>query len=259
MQREPDRGIIKIGVMDSGMGGLSVLKELLNSPFRAEYLYFGDLLNAPYGERETSEVADLTRKACEFLIQKGAQAILLACNTATSAAASLLRSDLPIPIFGMEPAIKPALANHPGERIALLATSVTHREEKLKTLKASLGADERIVHVSCDGLASLVDRGDMKGAGDYLKRILAQLEEEKIRGIVLGCTHYVFLKDVIMSLSPDSKLYDGNIGTVTHLVRSLGLDSNLGEPIYELHFSKNLLEIDPFEQARKLLGFFSEP
>ncbi|PKA14908.1 glutamate racemase [Leptospira haakeii] len=236
MENNKER-VPKIGVMDSGMGGLSVLKELLDLPYSANFLYYGDLAHAPYGEKQTSEVLELTRNVCHFFLKEEVDAILLACNTATSASASKLRAELSVPVFGMEPAIKPALLAHPGEKIALLATSVTHREEKLQDLKSELGASGRVVHLNCDGLATLVDHEKWEEARLLLKNILKIPQEQGIRALVLGCTHYVFLKNEIKDLYPEAILHDGNQGTVRHLVRSLHLDEKPGKPNYTLFFS----------------------
>ncbi|WP_367898650.1 glutamate racemase [Leptospira sp. WS58.C1] len=236
MKNDKER-VPKIGVMDSGMGGLSVLKELLDLPYSASFLYYGDLANAPYGEKQTSEVLELTRNVCNIFLEQEVDAILLACNTATSASASKLREELSVPVFGMEPAIKPALLAHPDEKIALLATSVTHREEKLQALKSELGAFERVVHLNCDGLASLVDQGKWEEARLLLQNILKIPQEQGIRSLVLGCTHYVFLKSEIQELYPEAILHDGNQGTIRHLVRSLHLDEKQGQPNYTLFFS----------------------
>lgn len=252
MKNDKER-VPKIGVMDSGMGGLSVLKELLDLPYSVNFLYYGDLAHAPYGEKQTSEVLELTRNVCNFFLKEEVDAILLACNTATSASASKLREELSVPVFGMEPAIKPALLAHPGEKIALLATSVTHREEKLQDLKSELGASERVVHLNCDGLATLVDNGKWEEAKLLLKNILKIPQEQGIRALVLGCTHYVFLKNEIKDLYPEAILHDGNKGTVRHLVRSLHLDEKQGSPNYNLFFSSpnNREEVEGF--ASRLL------
>ncbi|TGM61930.1 glutamate racemase [Leptospira adleri] len=216
------KGPLKIGLMDSGMGGLSVLKEILKYEADLEVVYFGDLKNSPYGEKKVSTVLDLTRDVCNRLIREEVEAILLACNTATSAAAETLRKEFSIPIFGMEPAIKPAILQNPGKRVALLATPVTQKEEKLQKLKKELNADDLLLPISCPGLAGFVDRGDFVGAEEYLQPILRDLREQGVEIAVLGCTHYVFLKDIFLKNIPDLKLYDGNSGTIKHLLNSLG-------------------------------------
>ncbi|WP_000662652.1 glutamate racemase [Leptospira interrogans] len=212
---------LKIGLMDSGMGGLSVLKELLKYDSELEIVYYGDLKNSPYGEKDASEVLELVRSVCNFLQKENVSAILLACNTATSAAAQTLRKEFSIPIFGMEPAIKPAILQNPGKKVALLATPVTQREEKLQRLKSELKAEELVLSISCPGLAGLVDQGDFDKAEKYLRPILANLQEQDVENLVLGCTHYVFLKQIILKNFPNVKIYDGNSGTIKHLLNSL--------------------------------------
>ncbi len=212
---------LKIGLMDSGMGGLSVLKELLKYDSELEIVYYGDLKNSPYGEKDASEVLELVRSVCKFLQKENVSAILLACNTATSAAAQTLRKEFSIPIFGMEPAIKPAILQNPGKKVALLATPVTQREEKLQRLKSELKAEELVLSISCPGLAGLVDQGDFDKAEKYLRPILANLQEQDVENLVLGCTHYVFLKQIILKNFPNVKIYDGNSGTIKHLLNSL--------------------------------------
>ncbi|MCH1913671.1 glutamate racemase [Leptospira noguchii] len=211
----------KIGLMDSGMGGLSVLKELLKYDSKLEIIYYGDLKNSPYGEKEVSKVLELVRNVCNLLQKENVRAILLACNTATSAAAQTLRQEFSIPIFGMEPAIKPAILQNPGKKVALLATPVTQREEKLQKLKSELNAEDLILPVSCPGLAGLVDQGNFDEAEKYLRPILKDLQEKNVDNLVLGCTHYVFLKQMILKNFPNVKIYDGNSGTIKHLLNSL--------------------------------------
>ncbi|AKP25362.1 Glutamate racemase [Leptospira interrogans serovar Manilae] len=215
------KGKFKIGLMDSGMGGLSVLKELLKQNAGLEIVYYGDLKNSPYGEKNASEVLELVRSVCNFLQKENVNAILLACNTATSAAAQTLRKEFSIPIFGMEPAIKPAILQNPGKKVALLATPVTQREEKLQRLKSELKAEELVLSISCPGLAGLVDQGDFDKAEKYLRPILTNLQEQDVENLVLGCTHYVFLKQIILKNFPNVKIYDGNSGTIKHLLNSL--------------------------------------
>lgn len=212
---------LKIGLMDSGMGGLSVLKELLKQNAELEIVYYGDLKNSPYGEKDASEVLELVRSVCNFLQKENVSAILLACNTATSAAAQTLRKEFSIPIFGMEPAIKPAILQNPGKKVALLATPVTQREDKLQKLKLELKAEELILPISCPGLAGLVDCGKFEEAEKYLQPILKNLQDENVENLVLGCTHYIFLKQIILNNFPNVKIYDGNSGTIKHLLNSL--------------------------------------
>ncbi|TGM95439.1 glutamate racemase [Leptospira yasudae] len=223
---------LRIGLMDSGMGGLSVLKEILKYEIPIEIVYYGDLKNSPYGERDASTILEIVRNVCIRLQEENVAAILLACNTATSAAAETLRKEFTIPIFGMEPAIKPAIQQNPGKKIALLATPVTQREEKLQKLKKELRAEELILPVSCPGLAGLVDQGKFEEAEKYLEPILKELKEKNVDNLVLGCTHYVFLKRIIETNFPGVKLYDGNEGTVRHLLNSLQANGTIDKIVF---------------------------
>lgn len=213
----------KIGIFDSGMGGISVLREMNRFFSGVDFFYYGDITNSPYGKKSKDEITRLTKIACDYFLKKKVDAVLLACNTATSASVKLLRGLYPVPIFGMEPAVKPALTENPEKKIAVLATQFTISEEKFLELERSLNANGRLVSYPCEGLAALVDKKKIEEAGEFLKPILEKIQSEKIDTIVLGCTHYVLLKKVFSSLNPSIKLYDGNAGTYSHIQKSLGI------------------------------------
>lgn len=212
---------IKIGVTDSGFGGLSVLSELSNTIPEADYIYYGDLQNAPYGSKPPEQIYSFIDEICKFFMGQGVNAIVLACNTATSVSVDKLRKKYPVPIFGMEPAIKPAVLENPDQKIAVLATPLTLREEKFMRLEKSLEAHTILNSVPCDGLATIIDKGDLEAARDYLKPILQKLTEEKVEILVLGCTHYVLVKSIFYDWNPNVRLYDGNKGTANHVRRTL--------------------------------------
>ena len=212
---------IKIGVMDSGLGGLSVLNELTNLIPTAEYIYYGDLKNSPYGNKSPQVIFKFVEEICNFFMGQDVSAIVVACNTATSVAISELRKKFPIQIFGMEPAIKPALLENPNEKIALLATPLTLKEEKYLNLEKSLDAVNRIIPIACDGLATLIDKADFTAIEEYLKPIIEDINKESIRTIVLGCTHYVLIKSIFYQLKNNIHIYDGNKGTANHVSKSL--------------------------------------
>ncbi|MCB1192252.1 MAG: glutamate racemase [Leptospiraceae bacterium] len=215
--------VLKLGVFDSGLGGISVLNELTQSLSQIEFVYYGDLKNAPYGEKTSAEVFALTASACEYLINKEVDAIVIACNTATSVAIEKLRARYSIPIFGMEPAIKPALLDHPLEMVAVMATSLTLKEDKFTNLKHRLNGHSRIKPVPCNGLAKLIDLGDREKIKAFLEPILDDLCRQNIQVVVLGCTHYVLIKELIYRLNPNIKIYDGNAGTARHVANKLNL------------------------------------
>ncbi|MCB1177324.1 MAG: aspartate/glutamate racemase family protein, partial [Leptospiraceae bacterium] len=137
-----------------------------------------------------------------------------------------LREKYTIPIFGMEPAIKPAIEENPNEQVAVLATSLTLREDKFETLGKLLGGQDKIVPYNCDGLATLIDKEKIGEAAGFLDPILEDIKSKKIKNIVLGCTHYILMKPIIYSFDSSFNLYDGNTGTVRHIKNSLNPENN---------------------------------
>ena len=212
-----------IAVFDSGVGGISVLKELVKLMPGENFLYFGDSANAPYGKKTTREVRELTLRAAQMLFDRGAKALVIACNTATSAAIDLLRETFPDkPVLGIEPALKPAITQFPEGNIGIMATEVTLREEKLQRLIDRF--DTATVHrISAPGLVELIEAGkaDSEETEALLGQILAPYVG-KLDALVLGCTHYPFVKKAIARvLGEDTLLFDGGAGTARQTQRLL--------------------------------------
>jgi glutamate racemase len=206
------------------MGGISVLKEAQKMLPSESFIYYGDGKNIPYGTKNVDELIKLSSDICQTFIEEyDVKAIVIACNTATSAAVSYLRNKFSIPIIGMEPALKPAVMEHRGGNIGVLATEVTLREEKFKKLAALYSETAHIIKLPAPNLVSLVEKGIIEG--DLAKReILTALKgyENKLDALVLGCTHFVFLRDAIEKLCGHRlSIYDGNNGTVRNLKRIL--------------------------------------
>lgn len=211
-----------IGMFDSGVGGISVLRQAVKLLPRERFIFFGDTVNAPYGTKTKEEVLILARGIVEGLIREGCKAVVIACNTATSAAAASLRAQYPsLPIIGMEPALKPAQAVRRDGVILSLATPGTIAGEKYARLYSLYG--EGVVSLPCPGLMEFAERGELTGdrLHDYLKALFAPYGEQDVEAVVLGCTHYVFLKKAISSFFPGIPLIDGNEGTVRELKRRL--------------------------------------
>lgn len=217
-----------IGVFDSGVGGISVLRALTAELPHENFSYFGDSANAPYGNRNPAEIASLSLHIVESFVSKGAKAVVIACNTATSVAADDLRTRYPeLPIIGVEPALKPAVAAMPGGRILVMATPVTLALEKYQSLAESLDAGATIIPVACDGLAARIERGDLHAPDLYeLVDTLVGHHRGSVDAVVLGCTHYPFIADVIHSIIGTVPLFDGGDGTARQLRRRLA-DSHL--------------------------------
>ena len=214
-----------VAVFDSGLGGISVLRELVRTLPRENYLYFGDSLHAPYGTKTPQEVISLSLQAADRLLSQGAKALVVACNTATSAAIRTLRKTYPeLAIVGTEPAIKPAVERHPGGRILMLATAMTVQEEKFQRLKAQYDDQAQIIPIACSGLMEYVEQGILRGAeveGNLLDKLEPYLKVP-IDAVVLGCTHYPFLRGAIRRIvGRRPEIIDGSIGIARQLERRL--------------------------------------
>lgn len=226
-----------IAVFDSGVGGVSVLRELLALMPDERYLYFGDSANAPYGTRPTHEVRDLTLAAAKKLMARGCKALVVACNTATAAAIKELREIYPDKIIiGIEPALKVAADHFPGGEVGVMATPVTLREEKFDVLLHRF-TDACTVHkIPAPGLVELVERG--MAESDETEALLAPLlspYKDKLCAVVLGCTHYPFAAPVIQRLlGENTALLDGGPGTARQTRRRLEAEGLLWDGPGEL-------------------------
>ena len=242
-----------VGVFDSGIGGISTLREMIRELPDERFIYFGDTANAPYGTKKTEEVIACVRGVVDQLLEKQIKALVIACNTATGAAAATLRKELSIPVVGMEPALKPASKIRKSGSVLVLATPLPLHQEKFENLMKLYG--QGAVKVPCPGLMELVEADDGPGALRYLQDLFARYPAEKVDAVVLGCTHYVFLKDMIRGLLPDRiAITDGNAGTARQLRRVLereGLLNEEGPGSVELETSGSEKDI---ELMRKLLS-----
>ena len=209
-----------IAVFDSGLGGISVLRELVKLMPEEHYLYYGDNANAPYGDRTTENVRALTLAAAEMLFDRGAKALVVACNTATAAAIEILRETSPNKIIvGIEPAVKLA-ADHRAGSIGVMATAVTLREEKLANLIHRF-SDQEFFSICPPGLVPLIEAGaSTEELIAYLEPVLSPYRG-KLDAMVLGCTHYPFARDAISVILPGVKLVDGGAGTARQTQRLL--------------------------------------
>ncbi len=217
-----------VGVFDSGVGGIGTLAALTRELPGEQFIYFGDTLHAPYGTKTTEEVQVLVRSVVSGLERDGIKALVIACNTATGAAAAMLRAEKDYPVIGMEPALKPAEENWQGGKILVLATPLTLQQQKFRLLMDRWGA--HAVPLPCPGLMELVEREDWAGAEAYLERLFRDTDPEGTDAVVLGCTHYVFLRPMLRKMLPPRILItDGNEGTARQLHRVLAGEGLLRE------------------------------
>lgn len=196
-QTEPGAGVI--GVMDSGVGGISVLRELRRELPLESFVYYADSRYCPYGGRPTAEIRARASAITEELLGAGAKMIVVACNTATIAAVEQLRATYPVPFVGMEPAVKPAVALTRSGVVGVLATGAALAGEKFLHLLAQHARDVRVIEQPCPGLVECVERGELDAAPTqhlvegYVRPLIAQGADV----LVLGCTHYPFLRPAI--------------------------------------------------------------
>ena len=222
-----------IAVFDSGVGGLSVLRHLRKLLPKENYIYFGDCANAPYGCKTTQEVRALTLAAADKLITEyPIKALVVACNTATSAAIRDLRAKYPqLIVIGIEPALKLAADKFPNGRIGVMATQVTLREEKFDALMHRFDAGCTVKKIPAPGLVELIEAGKADSAETQalLEKILAPYRG-KLDALVLGCTHYPFAAATIRKvLGEDVVLLDGGEGTARETRRRLEAAGLLNE------------------------------
>ena len=214
---------LPIAVFDSGLGGISVLRELMALMPEENYLYFGDSANAPYGTRTTEEVKVLTLNAAAMLYERGIKALVVACNTATAAAIHLLREEYQdIVIVGIEPALKMATDRFPTGHVGIMATQVTLREEKLEHLVGRFPY-VTVERIPAPGLVELVEQGKMDTAETeaLLRQILSPYMGQ-LDAVVLGCTHYPFVADTVRKvLGEGVQILDGGAGTARQTKRLL--------------------------------------
>lgn len=216
---------MRIGFFDSGVGGITVLKEALKLLPNERFLYYADTANVPYGTKSKQKVKSCIFEAVDFIVHQGVKALVIACNTATSIAVKDLRKKYDIPILGMEPAVKPALEKNGDKRVLVAATPVTLKEEKYQNLVARLNCDNIVDSIPLPGLVEFAEKFifDDGIILDYLKERLSSYNAEQYGTVVLGCTHFPFYKNYFRKLFPeDTDIIDGSLGTVKYLAKVVG-------------------------------------
>ena len=216
---------LPIAVFDSGLGGMSVLSELIKILPNENFIYFGDSANAPYGTKSADEVRALSVRVFDRLYARGIKAFVIACNTATSVSAAYLREKYKnIPIIGVEPALKPAAlcAEHP--TVAVLATPLTLKETKFSDLLSKYSESAKVIPFACPGLVEFVEKGIVCGEelDEFLSGLFKPLKKEELDCVVLGCTHYPLAKGaIIKALGENVRVFDGGYGTARETRRRL--------------------------------------
>ncbi len=241
---------MKIGMFDSGIGGLTVLHEALKLLPDEAYFYYADTDNVPYGEKSTEQIREYSEKAVGFLADKGCDAVVIACNTATAAAAAYLRSCFSIPIIGIEPAVKPAVEHNAGKRILVIATEVTAREKKLEELISRVD-DKGLVDVrAMPGLVRFAEKGDFDSyeVTECLNDELKGLNIPDYGILVFGCTHFNHFRKALGGImAPGTEMIDGSTGTVRNLKKVLKERGVSSEGLREIHYYRSGREVTDAE------------
>ena len=246
-----------IAVLDSGLGGLSVLRHLRRLMPGERFLYYGDSAHAPYGTRTRQEVEDLTLRAVEDLMPRGLKALVVACNTATSAAIETLRRKYPdLIVVGIEPALKLAADRYPGGGIGVMATPVTLGEEKFSRLLSRYEHSCRVYQIPAPQLVPLIEGGQVDTP--LMDRTLHQLLDPyqgKLDALVLGCTHFPFASHAMERLlGPKVAVLDGGKGTASQTRHRLEEADLLENGPGELILENSLDSPELLRRSRRMLG-----
>ncbi len=227
-----------VGFFDSGLGGISVLRSALRLLPHENYIYYGDNRNAPYGDRSEDDITRLTLSCVHTLLSAGAKAIVIACNTATATCIRTIREELDVPVVSVEPAIKPACIAPGRGRVLMLATRATTRLARYLALQSRMPDPARVINVPCPGLVDRIEKGIFAedAFDDLLDGYLRPYWGMTIDGVVLGCTHYVFIRDAIarytrLHFDGEAQIYDGNDATAVqlrHVLEEQGLSNGAG-------------------------------
>ena len=226
-----------IGVFDSGFGGASFLRNALRLLPDERFIYFGDNKNAPYGDRSEEEILILAENAADYLVDMGVKTLVVACNTATSAAIKVLRERLDVPVVSVEPAIKPACELPGNGRVLMLATVATTRLSRYRALVSRMPDPGRVISVGCSGIVERIEKcvTDAAAFDDIFAEKLAPYEGLEVSGIVLGCTHFPFIQPAFerwaeKHFTGERRFFDGNEGTARQLKRVLEARGLAAEP-----------------------------
>lgn len=246
-----------IGLFDSGVGGISVLRHMLRLMPEERYLYMGDSANAPYGTKTKEQVRQLSFAVAEKLVARGIKALVVACNTATSAAINDLRSAYPdLIVVGIEPALKLAADRFPKGNLGVMATPMTLREEKFDLLLHRFDSQCRVSKIPAPGLVELIEQGRGNSAeAEILLRSLLRDYIGNIDALVLGCTHYPFAAEAISRvLGEQVALLDGGDGTARETKRRLALAGLLNDGPGEILIENSSENPQIIELAYRLLN-----
>lgn len=222
-----------IGIFDSGIGGVTVLRELLKVLPKEDYLFYSDSMNNPYGDKDYDTLINITDNIVEYLIKSGCKVIVIACNTASSVCKDYLRNKYKIPIVAIEPAYKVVYDQAREYKTLVMATKATINSKNFQKLYNKYDNNNTTL-CSCSGLADLIEAGDKNKIKEYLQKNIGKYAP--IKNVVLGCTHYPLIKEEIKEVLGDVNFFDGSIGVSLEVKRVLEANNLLKNSSGKIHF-----------------------
>lgn len=235
-----------IGIFDSGIGGVTVLNEILKIMSNYHYVYYSDSFNNPYGDKTEKELEAITENIVKYLISKGCKIIVIACNTASAICKDFLRKKFDIPIIAIEPAIKQVYDNNPQGKTLVMATKGTIESEKFLELYNKFDNRNMIIN-AFPGLADLIEQDKKDQIKNYLQE---HLQYEDVKAVVLGCTHYPLIKKEITDVLGNVIFFDGSVG-VARKLKTVVEEMNIYEEDLKIEF------IDSSKDKNKEKRFYS--
>lgn len=225
---------MNIGIFDSGIGGMTLLHQAVVLMPHENFIFYADTDHVPYGTKTREQVISYVDAVIRFMAEHDCKAVVIACNTATAVAAELMRSRYEsLPIIGIEPAVKPAVAESEGKRVLVVATPLTVHEKKLKKLVERVDDEHLVDMLELPGLVEFAEHGEFESdrVTAYLTKRLSAYALDNYGELVLGCTHFNYFKDTFQKLLPPQiHMIDGSLGTVRQLMRVLDRRHALLEP-----------------------------
>jgi glutamate racemase len=216
--------VAPVGIFDSGVGGLSVAREIRRALPAEDLVYVADTAYCPYGDRPTDEVRARALAVGRHLEAEGAKVVIVACNTASGAALEALRETLRVPVIGLEPAVKTAIARTRNRKVGVMATAGTLRSERFARLVRSYADGVEVVAQACPGLADLIEQGHLEGAtlDARIGELTRPLRDAQVDTVVLGCTHYPFVEAAIRrALGDDVEILESGPAIARRLAQVL--------------------------------------
>ena len=251
-----------IGVFDSGIGGLTLLHEIIEQLPNEQFCYYADTKNVPYSTKTEEQIKSFVDDAVNYFLQRKVKAIVLACNTATNVCIEELRSRHTLPIIAIQPAVKVAVDNDKLHRkILVCATPITLRSARFQRLVDLLNANSLVERLALPELVKLVEAEVFnEKARQYIKDSIAQFDIQNFGSLVLGCTHFTYFEPIFKKIAPHLIIYDGNEGTARHLKNILGKLNLISEGNFSVEYvesgkpTQNLERFERYIERVKVLN-----